>query len=220
MWHLMLTAALAGPYGPLADDVRVLSDTGVQVSACDDHWPFDLVQLPHEPELMHLFDPRRSWGSPTMVDTLVAAAGRVAARHPDADPLFVGDLSTSRGGALPPHRWHHDGRSADIGLFAFDGQQPPAGFVRVWPSQLDVPRTWTLIEALLDTGNVEHILLDQGLIQRLKAYVQEEGLMPPDQLAATFPPKNTRDMWRMRGIVRHAPRHGDHMHLRVVCTSP
>lgn len=217
---MLLTTALAGPHGPHADDLASPRDTGMQVSPCDDHWPFDLVQVPDEPDLVQLFNPYRSWGSPTMVDTVVFAAGRVAARHPEADPLFVGDLSTPRGGALPPHRWHHDGRSADLGLFRVGGDQPAHGFERLWPSQLDVPRTWTLIEALLETGTVEHILLDQGHIDRLKAYVRDEGLMSEARIAGTFPPARGRDLWRQRGIVRHAPRHGDHLHLRVVCSAP
>jgi hypothetical protein len=220
MWLTLLSLALAGPHGPAADDLRAPADTGLQPSPCEDRWPFELVQLPRGTELMRLFDPRRSWGSPTMVDTIETAAGRVAARHPEADPLFIGDLSTHRGGALPPHRWHHDGRSADIGLFRQGGEQPRHGFERVWPSQLDVARTWTLVEALLDTGNVEHILLDQGHIDRLEAYVVAEGLMTEAEREAVFVPRHTRDLWKRRGILKHAPRHGDHLHLRVVCGSP
>jgi len=216
--------ALAGPHGPAASDASfraartsaTSSDTGLRVRACEDSYPFDLAQVP-ETDLLRRFDPRRSWGTTAMVDLLLHATGTVAARYPDADPVLIGDLSRSRGGPLPPHRWHHDGRSADVGLFRAGGHQPRVGFERVWPSQLDVERTWALIEAMLDTGHVEHILLDEGLIRRLKAYVRAEGLMTPEQLRSTFPPKGTPNMWRMKGIIRHAPHHGDHMHVRVLC---
>jgi len=226
-------AAQAGPHGPAATisalgdlrEARVAStraaastrDTGLHVPRCDDGYPYDLAQVPGDTDVLRRFDPRRSWGTTAMVDLLLHATGTVAARFPDADPVLIGDLSRARGGALPPHRWHHDGRSADVGLFRIGGRQPRVGFERVWPSQLDVERTWTLIEAMLSTGHVEHILLDQGLVRRLKAYVRAEELMTPEEIEATFPPKGTPNMWRMKGIIRHAAHHGDHMHVRVLC---
>ena len=229
LWSAALPAA-AGPLGPGASDAiaalgaraarearEATADTGLRVADCDDSYPFDLAQVPGNTDVLRRFDPARSWGTVPMVDLLLHATGTIAARYPHADPVLIGDLSRARGGALPPHRWHHDGRSADVGLFRHGGRQPRVGFERVWPSQLDVERTWALIEAMLATGYVEHILLDEGLIRRLKAYVREEGLLTPEQIRATFPAKGTPKMWRMRGILRHAPHHGDHMHVRVAC---
>jgi hypothetical protein len=218
---LLVATALAGPMGPAA--MTGLFSVPGAVSAeeaepeCGDAYPFELAPMPTGTDLLRIFQPYRSFGTPTMVETLVEASGRVASAYPTADPVFVGDLSLHRGGALPPHRWHHDGRSADIGLFAFDGQQPVHGFETVWSKDLDVEKTWALISALLDTGNIEHILLDQAHILRIKRHVRENELMTAEEMAATFPPVNTPRIWAMHGIVRHAPRHADHMHVRVLC---
>ena len=185
--------------------------------ACREHYPYALRPMPMHPDLFFVFQPYRSFGTPSLVRALVEASGQVAKQFPDADPIFIGDLSTYRGGALPPHRWHHDGRSADIGLFAHQGRQPQHGFEPVWSPQLDVEKTWALIDALLATGKVEHILLDHAHIRRIKAYLVEQDLLSPDELLRIFPVGRSPAIWRQRGIVRHAPRHGDHMHVRVTC---
>ena len=165
---LFLAFALAGPFGPDAEDV--VPHAPEAATSCDDTYPFALDPMPREPDLFRLFAPDRAYGTPAMVDTLVGAFARVAAAHPDADPVFVGDISRERGGDLPPHRSHNDGRSADIGLFVNDGEQPERGFTTSVGQPLDVARTWTLIDALLDTGEIEHILLDQRHVKQLVDY--------------------------------------------------
>ena len=225
MLILAAALALAGPMGPAPaamSGVFALSDSSEPTpTACDDAFPYALAQVPLDGDLLRVFQPWRSFGTPTLVDALVEASGQLAAAYPDADPVFIGDLSTHKGGALPPHRWHHDGRSADIGLFAHDGVQPVHGFEPVWSKNLDVEKTWALIDALLTSGQIEHILLDQAHIRRIKAYLVEHDMMSTEELQRTFPPVNTPRIWAMHGIVRHAAKHGDHMHVRVLCpTAP
>ncbi len=199
MYSLLLAgSALAGPLGPWEAGA---SDTGLGLEpACAEQYPYALTQLPDRPALYKRWNPFRSWGTPALVDAVIEATGLVASKYPDSDPVFVGDLSTRRGGALPPHRYHHDGRSADVGLFRDGGKQPVAGFEPLWSSELDLQRTWTLIHGLLETGRVEHILLDQGHIDTLKRWLLDEGRL-----------------WAYEGIVRHAPRHRDHLHVRMRC---
>lgn len=216
MWALgLLAAAFAGPLGPWEGGT---ADTGIDAApACDEQYPFALVELPDRPALYRRWNPERSYGTAAMVDVLVQATGKVALAYPEADPVFVGDLSTRRGGPLPPHRYHADGRSADVGLFAAGGRQPRAGFEPVWGAQLDLERTWALIEALLETGRVEHILLDQAHIRRLVEWLRSEERLSEAEIAAVFPPLDTPRLWALDGIVRHAPRHVDHLHVRLRC---
>ena len=218
---LIIASALAGPMGPamMSGAISVPGALSAEEARepCGDGYPYALVPVPSDTDLLQVFQPYRSFGTPTLVDTLVEASGRLAREYPAADPIFVGDLSLHRGGALPPHRWHHDGRSADVGLFAFDGQQPVHGFERVWSQELDVEKTWAFIAALLDTGAVEHILLDQAHIRRIRRYLRDQDRMSPEEMAAIFPPADTPRVWSLHGIVRHAPRHADHMHVRVLC---
>jgi murein endopeptidase len=57
------------------------------------------------------WDPDRSWAAAHLVST----------------------VSRKGGGPLPPHKTHHLGIDADIGLFMDDGRQPLGGFVDVPP---------------------------------------------------------------------------------------
>jgi murein endopeptidase len=215
MWALALASAYAGMHGPFEPEAALEAD--VPVTACSDQYPYALVQLPDRPSLYRRSDPTRSWATPELVELIVEASAQVALDYPDSDPLTVGDLSMEHGGPFPPHRYHSDGRSADLGLF-IDGRQPRNGFVDTLPSQLDVERQWVLIEAFLSTGRVEHILLDQALIDRLVGWLRATERLSEAELARIFPAADADRLWARTGIVRSAARHRDHMHVRLRCT--
>lgn len=217
----LVAAAFAGRLGPPEAEVAAVDPLYVPDSACDEGWPFDLVQLPPS-ELYAQFRDDRNWGSPTMVAVIQDAAERVALQYPDSKPLLVGDISQRNGGDLPPHITHDDGRSADIGLFGWTGtvESLNGGFPKLSPKQLDPERTWAVIEALLATGRVEHILLDQRHIDRLEAWLLETGRKTPEETAALFPPLTTPRLWARTGYVRHAANHAEHLHVRVTCAAP
>lgn len=173
------------------------------------------VQLPAADGLYERWDPRRSWGAPHTVEALQEVANRVAFQLPLADPIFIGDISRRGGGRLPGHRTHHLGIDVDIGLFMGAGRMPLGGFVDLLPHELDVRSTWVLLTALLDTGQVKFVLLDQGLINVLRKYALEEVGLDRATVDEIFPPPGTRVSWKRRGVVRHAPNHASHMHVRL-----
>jgi hypothetical protein len=213
----LAAVAAAGPLGPF--DTAPLEDTAAPPSpACSDVFPYMLHELPPSP-LYTLVDPSRSYATETLVDVIVEATARVAAAFPDADPIRVGDLSLSQGGRFWPHRLHDRGRSADLGLYTQGGRQPTGpGFLPVPPDALDLPRTWAFLQALLDTGHVEFVLLDQGLIDRLVAWLTEERRLDDVELERIFPSPDTPGLWAMEGIIRHAKRHLDHLHVEIACS--
>jgi hypothetical protein len=215
MWWIAAVAA-AGPLGPF--DTVPLQDTGALPSpACSDGFPYSLVELPPSP-LYAIADPSRVYGTDTLVDVIVEATARVAAAWPEADPVRIGDLSLPQGGPFWPHRLHGEGRSADLGLFAREARQPRGpGFEVVPPEDLDLARTWTLLQALLDTGRVEFLLLDQQLIDRLVAWLREEHRMDEAEIERIFPPPDTPQLWTLEGIIRHAKQHRDHVHVEIAC---
>jgi hypothetical protein len=200
--------------GPFETDAPLEED--VPTTACSEQYPYALVQLPDRPSLYRRWDPRRSWATPELAELIVEATAQVALDFPDSDPVFVGDISVEKGGPLPPHRYHSDGRSVDLGLFV-NGRQPPNGFVEVAPADLDVERQWALIEAFLATGRVEHILIDQAHVNRLVSWLRETGRLSEAEIARVFPPPDADRLWAMTGIVRSAARHRDHMHVRLRC---
>lgn len=227
--YLMISSAWAGAMGPWLDEEP------------DQAWlsPFDApapeaaraapmctpgtlkggVLLPDLPDLVHRYDPSRSYGTQTLVDVLVGSAQQVAWLLPDADPVFVGDMSTKYGGRLGGHRQHQDGLDADVGLYTLGHQQPSAGFQDVSPSRLDVEATWYLLRAMLDTGLVDYILLDPLLIDRLKKHVATVEKLPPAELDRLFSASGSS--WpREPGFIRGAANHRNHFHVRLRCGRP
>lgn len=151
--------------------------------------------------------------------TLLQAAEQLAWDHPSWDPITVGDISQRGGGPMFGHTTHDIGIDADLGLFVTGGRQPN-GFVDLSPDVLDVHATWTLISALRDTGNIQFILLDQGHIDRLRAHALDTMAMSPEAVDAIFIPRNTPLSARLRGVVRHAPNHSSHLHVRITSPPP
>lgn len=213
----LASVAVGGPLGPF--DAAGVDDTGLFASpACGAAFPYALLELPDRPSLYRRTDRSRSYGSEALVDVIVEATARVAAAWPDADPVMVGDLSLRQGGPFPPHRSHDAGRSADLGLFTGDARQPVgAGFHPIAPEDLDLERTWTLLDALLGTGRVEFLLLDQHLIDRLVDWLRAEQWLDDGSIERIFPSPSTPRLWALEGIIRHASDHGDHVHVELRC---
>ena len=172
-------------------------------------------QLPMESGLYVRWDPRRSWGQSVLIDTIRTASEELAWLLPHADPLLIGDLSRRGGGRMYGHRTHHAGTDVDIGLYTGQGEQPLGGFVDVKPSELDLEANWALIRTLLNTDRVSFILLDQRHIDRLRAYLLEDLDMPAELVDPIFPEVDKRIPWTERGVVRHAPNHRSHLHVRI-----
>lgn len=184
--------------------------------AADERASYPGTQLPDADGLYERWDPKRSWATSYTVAVLEAVAERVAFELPLADPLLIGDISRQGGGRLDGHVTHDRGNDVDIGLFMDDGRQPLGGFVELRASQLDVASTWVLLRELLDTGQVQFVLLDQGHIHRLRTYALEEIGLDRDTVDAIFPPRDDSPSWREKGVVRHAPNHRSHLHVRLL----
>ncbi|MCB9678741.1 MAG: penicillin-insensitive murein endopeptidase [Alphaproteobacteria bacterium] len=178
-----------------------------------------VTQLPDLPGLVDRWDAKRAWGTPLLVETLLSVSERLAWDHPDWDPITIGDLSRRGGGPLYGHKTHDLGIDADLGLFVRGGRQPD-GFLDVRPADLDVAATWILVNALLDTGNVQFILLDQRHIDRLRAHALDDLGLDPIDVDAILVPPTTRLGWEQRGVVRHAPNHSSHLHVRITPPPP
>jgi murein endopeptidase len=176
------------------------------------------VELPELADLLHRNDARRSWGTQELIDTILVGTQEVAWKLPDADPVFIGDMSRRQGGRLGPHIEHQSGLDADIGLFTEGHHQPAAYFEVVQPRDLDAEATFTFFKALIDTGRVGYILLDPQLISRLRRYAQQHTTLTASEIDAIFAP-NGGD-WHVKSVVRPASGHRNHFHLHVACQKP
>jgi penicillin-insensitive murein endopeptidase len=147
--------------------------------------------------------PERSWATAETAGSIARAVNVVQRRFPGTPTLYIGDISRKRGGYLRPHRSHQSGRDADIGYYYRDGA---AWYRRATAENLDCERTWALIEALIEAGDVEYIFIDRSVQSLLHEYAEDNG-EDPAWLSVVFGNPRT-------AIVRHAGGHRTHLHVR------
>jgi hypothetical protein len=124
--------------------------------------------------------------------------------HPGTPKLSVGDISRQRGGWLAPHRSHQSGLDADIGYYYLSG---PAWYVQAVAQNLDVPRTWALVRALLEGGSVEYVFMDRRVQKLLLGHIAT--LDDSESAKHYFETENETN-----ALIRHVPGHGGHFHVR------
>ncbi len=181
---------------------------------CSDQTLIAGVQLPDLPLFYTRHNPGSAWGSAVMIDAIVSVSRHMHWLIPTASPISIGDIAREWGGTLSGHLTHRGGVDADIGIYSTGASQNPRGFDSPGP-KFDVVANWALVSAFLDTGTVEFILLDRAHIARLQAYTLRMGLLTAGEAAAIFP--TGARPWEHTGIVRHAPSHDNHLHVRVLC---
>lgn len=201
---------------PPADVAARPADTGVW-TGCSDQALAEGVRLPDLPFFYHRIAPDNTWGTQTLVDLVVDAGRHMSEAAPKASPFTVGDLSHRFGGYNAGHRSHRGGVDADIGLYALGGLQRPNQFTELAPSQLDMPATWEMIRFFLDSGRVDYILLDRSLIAAVSSWTVGQGILSQEEANGLFLVNPVGDDWSRTGVVRHAPGHRHHLHVRALC---
>ena len=166
---------------------------------------FNGVQMPPG-DAWELVNADRAWGTRETVDNLTHCLKRVALLHPGAAKMYIGHLSSRRGGHLSPHKSHQCGRDVDISYYYLPGQEKWYATARA--SNLDRERTWAFVRTLVIDTDVELILMDRS-VQRLVrqfAIARGEDREWIDRLfdgAGGVPP-----------LIRHAKGHATHLHVR------
>ena len=223
MIHLLLItlfSAFAAEYGPTIEGDFVVAESTESadsgVVGCSDQVLHDGIQLPDLPLFFTRTLPDHAWGNREMIELLVDSARHMRWLMPDAAPITIGEISRQRGGELPGHKTHRGGIDADVGIYLSGGRQTPRMFANPGPGEFDLEANWALISAMLDTGRVDMILLDHAHIARLKAYTLAAGLLTEEEAAQVFL-GDSRSNYRATGVIRHAPSHEDHLHVRVLC---
>jgi hypothetical protein len=219
---LFATLALAGKppqNGWLEEDLAPVSIELGQRDArrCSKHWLFNGRQLPPSPTLYKRWHREKAYGTPEMINLIQTGAEEMAWLVPDADPIVVGDISTRSGGHLEGHKSHMGGLDADIGLYWGEGKMYMAGFREVSPQNLDAHSNWLLIRAMLATGDVERILLDQKLINAVRRHAIDSGDLTVSEANRIFWRSSDPRVWSQDGVVHHIEGHKHHMHVRVKC---
>ena len=117
-------------------------------------------------------NPLEAFGTAETIGYLVTAIEAVEARFPGSPRVVVGDLSRPDGGRLNRHRSHQAGRDVDLGFYYARGEARDFQIAR--QRDLDLPRTWALVRALVTETDVDRIFVDRSLIAVLYAYARDE----------------------------------------------
>lgn len=157
-------------------------------------------------------DPARAWAMPHTIHRLAAGMRYVAHRYPGASVMMIGDLSRFGGGRMRPHRSHQSGRDADITYYARGVDAPTSQFRDARTSEFDVARTWALFKYWLVRDWAEFIFVDHAIQRMLADYAYSVG-EDPDFVQRVFEVEGGG----MRSIIRHAPGHANHFHVRFRC---
>jgi murein endopeptidase len=156
-------------------------------------------------DLYTLMSPSGAWGTTETLAYLNAAVQAVHDEFPETPPLALGDIGARRGGPLRPHISHQAGRDLDISFYYRNGTH---WYARGTRDNLDFPRLWAFVRALIGKTDIDLILLDRGLQEPLKVYALSIG-EDRTWLEQIFTGKDGT-----RAIIRHAPGHDTHLHLR------
>jgi murein endopeptidase len=156
----------------------------------------------------------RAFGSTTTIAALLEAMRAYGAADPDAPPLRVGEISRRGGGRIAPHVSHRSGRDVDIGYVM---KVNPSENERFWRTadakNVDAPRTWAFLQALIATGEVQQIFISAKLQPILAR--EAAKTLSRDEVALIFSAMNPDP--NVHTIVKHESGHRDHMHVRFEC---
>lgn len=167
------------------------------------------VRLPESP-MVHILDEDKVWGTSHTVEHLQEAIAVFRHTTGYENPLTVSSISLEKGGRFRPHSSHQTGRDVDIRL-----PRKPGAAKGEAPSSVDWTLTWRLIQALVDTGEVEYIFVSWSRQKYLRRAAQSAGATKAElDKLIQYPRKANTN----KGVVRHSPGHNVHLHVRFTCT--
>jgi LysM repeat protein len=157
--------------------------------------------------------PERAYATDETVRSIVEAFRRFRQRDPKAPQLFIHDLSLRRGGPMTEHRSHQSGRDADI-AYPQKHCEGVCDFRRLSPADLDAARAFALLRYWLEHDMLESVFIDYRLQPVLYQSARAQGASA-EQLHRWFQYPNGPGS--PAGVIRHFPKHDDHMHVRFAC---
>jgi len=148
-----------------------------------------------------------TWATTETIEAIQVAVDTVCALFPETPTIMIGDISGQFGGRLKRHESHQGGRDVDFGFYYNGGSG--TFFVPGTAGNLDLPRNWALVRALVVRTDVEMILLDRRIQKLLYDYALKIGEERPFLDRVFQFPRGSRD-----AIVKHLSGHRNHYHVR------
>lgn len=151
------------------------------------------------------------YGTARTIRLLGQVVDRYAKRADGGPKLRIGDISKNGGGPLRGHLSHQEGNDVDIGLVLEGELANRLHFSGASADNIDLHRTWILIEEFIATGEVRVIYLDYQVQKLLYEHALQNGV-PKAKLDEYF--QYPRGTGRTRGLIRHWRGHANHLHVR------
>ena len=168
--------------------------------------------LPPSDDYVVLY-PYRAFGTYYTISEIRRALDNHYERNPDAHPLMVGDISFRTGRSMPPHKSHESGRDVDVSYPREGKPDSLRRFHYVRRSELDVRQTLAMMKDFIDGGQVEYVFMDRWFQRMLREEALQQGATE-EWVEAVFQYPH----WSGgNAIIRHAPGHRDHFHIRFKC---
>lgn len=167
---------------------------------------FNAVPLPADPRWTS-FAGAQLWATTETIQSIDAAVATVHDLFPETPPIVIGDISDEDGGRLKRHESHQGGRDVDFGFYRKGGPVP--SFFTGTAANLDLPRNWAFVRALVTRTDVEKIFLDTRIQRLLYRYALDLGEDKAWLDRVFMFSRGYRD-----AIIQHVPRHRNHYHVR------
>lgn len=164
------------------------------------------VPIPSDPGWI-LIDPNGAFATAETVAFIRTAVETVRELFPDTPAIGIGDISWQEGGRMKRHITHQSGRDVDFGFYFKAG--PQDALVVGTEANLDLPRNWALVRALLVRTDIETILLDSRIQRLLYAQALKIG-EDRDWLASVF----QFVKGNAKAAIVHVAGHRTHYHVR------
>lgn len=192
-----------------------------------DEPPSQSIGRPDDGELVHgivipahpgyvVRTPERAYVARHVADLIARGFDAVLALDESAPRVQIRDASLPSGGRIRAHRSHQSGR--DVDLVYYQRRCPSGTCNRRWmrPDMLDARLQWALLETWLREGAVEYVFVDHDLQEPLWRAAREAGATR-EELARWF--QWPRAPHVRSGVIRHVPRHDEHLHVRFRCAA-
>lgn len=169
------------------------------------------LALPENKVLYTIRKPDECYGSSHTLHNLQLAIASFRRATGFSGNVVIGAISKKGGGRIKPHSSHQSGRDVDVRLPVKSASGSSDNI-----DDVDWDATWSLIQALVSTGEIQYIFLSTSRQKRLYKAAKKAGASK-DMLERTiqYPSKSGTN----NGIVRNASGHTAHFHVRFTCAA-
>ncbi len=157
-------------------------------------------------------NPALAYATSETITSIIKCVAHVQRRFSGTHDMVVGHLSKKGGGKLFPHKSHQSGR--DVDLSYYHASIEPEKFFVATQDNLDVTRTASFVQCLVDSGQVKYIFIDTYIQKILYKHFDKKGATA-EFLTTVF--QYPAEEGKQLGIIRHEKGHDDHMHVRFAC---